>query len=264
MSLYVPWLVDAANAAVRGTAMQVYVQGGWSTRGHGGMTMVEGVVGHHTGTPASSLGDFPTLGTIVNGRSDLPGPLATYGLGRGGHIYVVAAGMSYHAGESAYAGYKSLNDKFLGIEAESPGDGTWTPEQLFMYPRLVGELLRFMKRGVDRYCSHRTCATPAGRKPDPTGISDSWMRDQVAAYYAPPVPVQKPRPKLEDDVITYLTCPNPNMSGILLPTGHVVNISEDWDPARASAQRNIDAGKAVEQVVSKATWDKFIAISDAL
>lgn len=182
MTTYVSWLADAARAAAAGTGKSVIEQPGWQSRGHGGMTMLEGVVGHHTGTPASSPGDYPSLGTITNGRSDLPGPLAAYGLGRSGNIYVIAAGTSYHAGTSSYAGFTDLNNKFLGIEAESPGDGTWTADQLYTYPRLVGEILRRMNRGVDRYCSHRTCATPAGRKPDPTGIDDAWMRDRAAAY----------------------------------------------------------------------------------
>jgi hypothetical protein len=252
-SIYAPWLANAAYAAAYGTAMHVYEQPGWQNRGHGGMTMLEGVVGHHTGTPASSPGDFPTLGTILNGRSDLPGPLAAYGLGRGGHIYVVAAGLSYHAGESAYAGFTSLNGKFLGIEAESPGDGTWTAEQLFMYPRLVGEILRAMSRGTDRYCSHRTCATPAGRKPDPTGISDTWMRDQVAAYYAPAPVAPTKTPTAEEDMIITSGTGSSSKCGIL-SGGVLLDITTD-STARGSAQAAINKGTTAEVTVSAATWD---------
>jgi hypothetical protein len=173
------WLVDAARMAVAGTGLSVIVQPGWESRGHGGLRLVEVVVGHHTATPESSPGDYPSLHVVTNGRSDLPGPLANLGLGRSGNVYVIAAGLAYHAGASAYAGYYDLNDESLGIEAEDSGDGVWTDAQLFMYPRLVGALLHYMRRGADRYCSHRTCATPAGRKPDPAGISDGWMHSQI-------------------------------------------------------------------------------------
>lgn len=180
MAVWLSWLVDAARTAAAGTGKNVYVQPGWESRGHGGLRVVEVVVGHHTATPESSPGDYPSLNVVTYGRSDLPGPLAQLGLGRGGHIYVIAAGLAYHAGASAYAGFYDLNDESIGIEAEDSGDGVWTDAQLFMYPRLVGALLYYMRRGADRYASHRTVATPAGRKPDPTGISDEWMRSNTA------------------------------------------------------------------------------------
>lgn len=185
MAIYIPWLVDAARAAVAGTGKQVIVSPGWETRGHGGMRVVEGVVGHHTATPESAPGDYPTLGVVRDGRAGLAGPLSCYGLGRSGNVYVIAAGLCYHAGASAYAGFVDLNDEFIGIEAEDSGDGVWNPEQLFMYPRLVRACLDYMHRGVDRYASHRTVAVPAGRKNDPWGISDDWMRQQAAAGSTP-------------------------------------------------------------------------------
>lgn len=166
---------DVARAAVRGTPYQVVEVAGWQTRGHGGYRVIEGIVGHHTGTADSAKGDYPSLGVVTNGRSDLPGPLCTYGLGRSGTIFVVAAGVAWHAGASAYAGFADLNDEFAGIEAESAGGGGWTADQLAVYPRLVGAFLSYIRRDSSRYCSHRTCALPAGRKPDPKGIEDAWM-----------------------------------------------------------------------------------------
>jgi N-acetylmuramoyl-L-alanine amidase-like protein len=183
MAIYVSWLVDCARAAAAGTGKQVIVSPGWDSRGHGGMRVVEGVVGHHTGTPESAPGDYPSLNVVQNGRSDLAGPLSNFGLGRSGNIYVIAAGLCYHAGASAYAGFVDLNDEFLGIEAEDSGDGVWNDAQLFMYPRLVRACLDYMRRGVDRYASHRTVATPAGRKNDPWGITDDWMRQRAASAW---------------------------------------------------------------------------------
>jgi N-acetylmuramoyl-L-alanine amidase-like protein len=175
-SLYVQWLADAA----RSTGYPVVEVAGWRSRGHGGMRVVEGVVGHHTGTTDKAAGDYPSVGIVTNGRSDLAGPLCNLGLGRSGTIYVVAAGCAWHAGASRWAGFTDLNDKFLGIEAESAGTGGWSNAQLDAYPKLVAALLRYMSRGPDRYAGHKDVALPLGRKPDPVGIDTNWMRQQVA------------------------------------------------------------------------------------
>lgn len=175
MSIYVQWLADAA----RSTGYPVAEVAGWRTRGHGGMRVVEGVVGHHTATSDKAAGDYPSLGIVTNGRSDLAGPLCNLGLGRSGTIYVVAAGVAYHAGASRWAGFTDLNDEFLGIEAESAGTGSWTPAQLDAYPKLVAALLRYMSRGADRYAGHKDVCLPAGRKIDPVGIDTNWMRSRV-------------------------------------------------------------------------------------
>jgi hypothetical protein len=188
MGFYVGWLVDAARMAVAGTGKQVIVSPGWQSRGQGGLRVLEVVVGHHTATPETAPGDYPSLNVVQNGRAGLIGLLSQLGLGRSGNIYVIGAGLAYHAGASAFAGYYDLNDESIGIEAEDSGDGRWTDAELFMYPRLVGACLYYIRRGPDRYASHRTVAVPAGRKNDPAGISDQWMRQQLAI---PPQPVQQ-------------------------------------------------------------------------
>lgn len=179
-ALWVPWLPDAA----RSMGLPVVLVPGWASRGHGGMRVVEGVVGHHTATPDTAKGDYPSQNIVTNGRVGLSGPLCNLGLGRSGTVYVVAAGCAYHAGASRWIGFTDLNDEFLGIEAEDNGDGHWTAAMLDAYPRLVAGLLRYMRRGVDRYISHRGCAVPAGRKPDPAGIADDWMRLRAGALLA--------------------------------------------------------------------------------
>lgn len=189
MGIYVAWLADAAKQ----TGYPVVEVAGWKTRGHGGMRVVEGVVGHHTATGEGISGDYPSLRVVRDGRAGLAGPLANYGLGRSGTIYVIAAGVAYHAGVSRYAGFTDLNDEFLGIEAEDSGDGRWNTPQLDCYPKLVGAILRYMKRDTSRYVSHRTCAYPPGRKPDPTGIADAWMRERATGANQP-APVITPTP----------------------------------------------------------------------
>jgi hypothetical protein len=178
MSIYVPWLADAA----RSTGYRVVEIAGWPTRGHAKMRLVEGVVPHHTGTPDKAAGDYPSLNVVTNGRSDLAGPLANLGIGRDGTIYVIAGGCAWHAGASAWAGYVDLNDEFLGIEAESAGAGKWTAAQLDCYPKLVGALLKYMNRGTDRCAGHKDVCIPHGRKTDPVGIDTAWLRGQAGKF----------------------------------------------------------------------------------
>lgn len=181
-NVWLTWAADAARNAVRGTPYQVVEVAGWQSRGHGGFRVVEGIVGHHTATSDRAQGDYPSLRVVRNGRAGLPGPLCNYGLGRSGTIYVVAAGVAWHAGASRYGGFTDLNDEFAGIEAESAGLGGWTDAQRIVYPRLVGAFLSYIRRDASRYCSHRTCAIPAGRKPDPRGIEDAWMIARASEF----------------------------------------------------------------------------------
>lgn len=177
--IYVPWLADAARL----TGCPVVELAGWRTRGHGGMAAVEGVVCHHTAGPKT--GEYPSLAVVRDGRAGLAGPLANFGLGRSGTVYVNAAGLAWHAGVSSWAGFSDLNSRFLGIEAEDDGDGVWTDAQLDAYPRLVAALLYYMRRGAERACMHRECAP--GRKIDAAGIDAPALRARVAQMLTDPL-----------------------------------------------------------------------------
>lgn len=175
MAIYVNWLADAARL----TGYPVVEVGGWRGRGHGGLRLLEVVVPHHTAD--GPTGDYPSLNIVTYGRAGLAGPLSQLGLGRRGTIFVIAAGLAYHAGASQWAGYWDLNDESLGIEAESVGTrDDWTPEQRDCYPRLVAALLFFMRRGADRCGAHKEVCRPTGRKIDPAFWDMRAFRDRVA------------------------------------------------------------------------------------
>jgi hypothetical protein len=220
-SVWVPWLPDAARSA----GLPVVLVPGWASRGHGGMRVVEGVVGHHTATSDAAKGDYPSLNVVTNGRAGLAGPLCNLGLGRNGTVYVVAAGCAYHAGASRWAGFTDLNDEFLGIEAEDNGDGKWTAQQLDAYPRLVAGLLRYMRRGADRYISHRGCALPTGRKPDPAGIADDWMRQRAGALLAGPTPAPPTERKGENMIENVAVPPGKGAVRRVVPVGEASSIT---------------------------------------
>lgn len=176
---------DLASVA-RETGYPVVEVDGWRQRGHGGLADHVGViVAHHTAScePEETSSNAPALDIVTHGRAGLPGPLAHYVLGYDGTIYVVAAGLAYHAGAGSWRGM-SGNGAALGIEAEDSGDGDWTRQQLDAYPRLVARLCQFLGTDQRGVCAHREWAPD--RKVDPSGIDMPDFRRQVADYLAHP------------------------------------------------------------------------------
>jgi N-acetyl-anhydromuramyl-L-alanine amidase AmpD len=161
MAFSLTWL----PGVLQGSGLKVAEVPGWTDRGRREMGRVEGVICHHTAT--RQAGNMPSLRLLVEGRSDLPGPLAQLGLGRDGTYYVIAAGRCNHAG--AGDGIWSRvdgNSHYLGIEAENggrPQDG-WPDVQMDAYRRGVAAILRHIGAGADRCIAHREYAPT--RKPD--------------------------------------------------------------------------------------------------
>lgn len=257
MAIFIPWLADAA----RMTGYPVVEEAGWRTRGASGygMSVVEGVVGHHTAGPAT--GEYPCRNIILNGHSTLPGPLAHYGLGRSGTIYVVAAGRANHAGTSSWAGYTSLNNKFIGIEAEDDGDGSWTRSQVDCYPRLVAALLYYMKRDTSRYAGHKDIAPT--RKVDPAGIDSGWMRTQAGLYLKNPATINKgylaPGPDgLEETVFRSIHDVGSGRIALVAPNYFKQLSGPQWEAAKAAGICN-----PTPDDINAAEWDqvKFTALN---
>jgi hypothetical protein len=175
------WLVEAAAE----TGYPVVVVDGWEDRGLSSDYNPSTVVAHHTAGPSGS-GDMPSLGIIVNGRSDLPGPLANYGLGRSGTVYVVASGKANNAGEGSWKGCSS-NYCTVGIEAENDGSQPWPDVQLDSYVRLSVAILE--RLGVDetRLCGHKEWSP--GRKVDPHHLDMNRARSIVSDILSGDMPL---------------------------------------------------------------------------
>lgn len=162
--------------ALRNEGLRVVEHPGWQRRGSARFSP-QGVVCHHTASRAGS--NAPALGIVVDGRSDLRGPLAQIVLARDGTCIVVAAGRANHAGLGGFRGLKG-NSSVFGIEAENDGRGeAWSAAQIDAYPRVVAALLRRIGRDARWCCGHREWAP--NRKIDPAGIDMKWMREAVAA-----------------------------------------------------------------------------------
>jgi hypothetical protein len=160
----VPYLLDLADAC-RASGLTVVEEPGWTGRGHGPMSTgaPEAIICHHTAGPAT--GESPSLGVVINGRADLPGPLAQLFLSRSGVVHVVAAGLAYHAG-AVFETYQS-NAYAIGIEAEATGVDPWPAGQYDAYRRLCAALCAHYGLPVARVLGHKEVAAPLGRKIDP-------------------------------------------------------------------------------------------------
>lgn len=163
----------------------------WSGHNQGTMGVVYGPMLHHTGTPVSAPGDYPTLRIVRDGRPDLPNSLCMYGLGRSGTIYLINDKISWHAGAGNWNGVTDGNGHFAGIEGESSGGGEWTPAQVDAYERLVASILLEAGRNTDWMPRHANFALPPGRKSDTAGLDMNAFRAKVAGYLANPGSITK-------------------------------------------------------------------------
>ncbi len=178
-------------AVLESAGLKVARVDGWESRGHGDVGEICGVICHHTAGAAT--GNMPSLRLLIEGRSDLSGPLAQLGLGRDGTYYVIAAGRAYHAGKGAWSGISDGNSNFIGIEAENtglPGDN-WPDIQMDAYRHGVAAILKHIGRGPEFCAGHCDYALPKGRKTDPSFSTDTF-RLSVAAIMngeVPPLPL---------------------------------------------------------------------------
>jgi len=190
------WLADVA----RNAGLEVIEVDGWKTRGRTYCSMnPKGVVCHHTAGPRSD--DMPSLGLLINGRTGLPGPLAHYGLGRSGKVYVVAAGTANHAGAGGWRGLRS-NCDVVGIEAENTGSEPWPKRQLEAYVVLVAAICDRLGINSSMVAAHREWAP--GRKPDPHSIDMNefrrWVEDARHGGLVRPTPPRQVKPSIAFDI----------------------------------------------------------------
>lgn len=138
---------------------------GWETRANSsGLSAFnpKGGVNHHTAGPAKSATSSPTpsLGIIVNGRSDLPGPLANVYLGYDDVFYVVAAGPANHAGLPDGGVCRGMhgNSEAYGMEIEHPGTTPLSDKRAALAARAWAAILRGRDLPASQLVYHREWA----------------------------------------------------------------------------------------------------------
>lgn len=184
-AVYLTRLADICRAA----GLDVVEVRGWKRRGHGPMTAVKTIVCHHTAGPKK--GNMPSLNVITNGRPGLSGPLSQLGLGRDGTVYVIAAGLAYHAGQVRSSSY--ANAYAIGIEAEATGVDPWPAVQMDAYGELCAALVRAYDLTVSRVLGHKEVCYPVGRKSDPNFSMPDFRARVTKVLKAPAtVPVGTP------------------------------------------------------------------------
>lgn len=167
-------LATRLERAVKKAGVSYKQVAGWKSRGHGTMGSIQSVMCHHTAGP--SRGNAPSLNVVAHGRAGLSGPLAQLFLARDGTVYLVAAGVSYHAGRVKFNMY--TNSHSIGIEAEATGVSSWPKEQLDAYAKLCKALIKEFKLGGSRVVGHKEACSPSGRKIDPN-FNMNQFRDKV-------------------------------------------------------------------------------------
>ena len=170
-------LAARLERAVKRAGVKYKKVSGWASRGHGSMGSIRGIVAHHTAGPKS--GNSPSLNVVAYGRAGLSGPLAQLFLARDGTVYLVAAGVSYHAGRVNNSNFS--NSHALGIEAENTGlsnDSPWPAHQVDAYAKLCKALCDEFGLSTSRVRGHKEVCSPRGRKIDPT-LNMSQFRAKV-------------------------------------------------------------------------------------
>lgn len=161
--------------------LKVEEKDGWRGRGRPYNFYPKGIICHHTASGSQS-GNFASESVVTYGRSDLPGPLCQFLLGRDGTVMTIAAGYANHAGYGGpHAGIPENqgNTYTIGIEAENNGVGEkWSLAQVNAYYRLCAALLDWIGvSDVSKVFGHKEWAP--GRKIDPAGLDMVKFRAQV-------------------------------------------------------------------------------------
>lgn len=169
---------------LRRYGLKVVVVPGYKTRGRPAETGEfdpVGVLCHHTATrKTSKIG--AVLSLLINGRSDLPGPLCQIGLGRDGTVYLIASGRANHAGTAKQSGTVSAGDGnklYIGVEAFNDGVGEpWPKVQRDAYALLCAVLSLFVTQSTANTVRGHKETSVTG-KIDPTFDMDDH-RNQTA------------------------------------------------------------------------------------
>jgi hypothetical protein len=147
---------------MRDAGLTVLASSGWESRGTSSSVNYWAVIAHHT------AGTNDSDSTLINGRSDLPGPLCNWALHENGDWVLIASGKANHAGEGTLS-----NSESQGIEATGPQGYPDTygpaafPGNYESYEIGTACLLAAMGSDVPDLFGHKESARPPGRKIDP-------------------------------------------------------------------------------------------------
>ena len=121
-------------AVLESAGLKVARVDGWESRGHGDVGEICGVICHHTAGAAT--GNMPSLRLLIEGRSDLSGPLAQLGLGRDGRTTSSLPVARITRARVPGAGYRTAIRTSSGSKLKTP-DCPGTSGPTFRWTRIV-------------------------------------------------------------------------------------------------------------------------------
>jgi hypothetical protein len=182
----IPWLGDVLRAAGLG----VVEEGDWRNRMRAGSFEPIGVLWHHTAATSSAGNPAPALAVVINGRSDLAGPLCHALVDYFGTFHLISAGRANHAGASRGSGPIPVGDgntMLIGWEIDYNGETqAMTAAQYSASVLATAAVLRRLGRDASYARGHRETSTES--KPDPAFVNLDAMRADVAAQLTGPPP----------------------------------------------------------------------------
>ncbi|WP_239127738.1 peptidoglycan recognition protein family protein, partial [Asanoa siamensis] len=175
----IPWLGDVLRAA----GVQVVEEGNWRARMVSGSFNPIGVLWHHTAATSSPGNPHPALGTCINGRPDLQGPLCQALVDYNGVFHLISGGRANHAGASRGSGPIPAGDGntlLIGWEIDYNGvNQSMTNAQYQASLTATAAVLKQLGRDASYARGHRETSTTG--KIDPSFIDLNVMRADVAA-----------------------------------------------------------------------------------
>jgi hypothetical protein len=176
----IPWLGDVLRAA----GVRVVAEGNWLNRSVSGSFNPIGVLWHHTAARSSASNPAPALGTVINGRPDLQGPLCHALVDYNGVFHLISAGRANHAGPCRGSGPVPAGDgntMLIGWEIDYDGvDQRMTAAQYNASVAATAAVLRHLGRSASYARGHRETSTTG--KIDPSFVDLDAMRADVAAW----------------------------------------------------------------------------------
>jgi hypothetical protein len=205
------------KAALEKWGVKVAESPGWTSRKRPGSFAPHGVMLHHTGS-SDSASSAAEERVLVNGRSDLPGPLCQLSIRDDGTVVLIAVGRSNHAGKGSkstldrviaedYSGElkpgpdtEDGNTAFYGVEIQYSGSKRPTVAAYAAAVKMCAAICDAYGWSSLSVTSHREWTR---RKVDPGKIDMADFRKDVAAALkagSKPKPAPKPEPKEDEDV----------------------------------------------------------------
>lgn len=187
---YLTQLEGVARRAALSADAELDISPRWKIRGAGPMAQIRTVVVHHTASGGTY--DY-SLKLVRDGRPGLENALSHFGIGRSGRIYLIAAGLCWHAGRVGDPSF--ANAHAIGIEAMNNGiDEPWSDALMRSYRALCRELIAEFNLDVTRVLGHKEVCNPPGRKSDPNFSMAAFRGSILGADAQPPSPPAPPEP----------------------------------------------------------------------